>query len=92
MVCRACGNTDFEEIELNGEGSVLTWTRVFNLPEGYMVPYLCFAIVKFDDTGLVVSGRIDSDDPQIGMRVKSTVAIVKETEVDHYGFIFEPVS
>jgi uncharacterized OB-fold protein len=92
MVCRACGNRDFEEIELNGEGTVLTWTRVFNLPEGYMVPYLCFAIVKFDDTGLVVSGRIDSDDPQIGMRVKSTVAIVKETEIDHYGFIFEPVN
>ncbi|MDR3316047.1 MAG: OB-fold domain-containing protein [Coriobacteriales bacterium] len=91
MVCRACGNRDFEEVELNGEGTVLTWTRVFNLPEGYMVPYLCFAIVKFDDTGLVVSGRIDSDDPQIGMRVKSTVAIVKETEIDHYGFIFEPV-
>jgi uncharacterized OB-fold protein len=79
-------------VALNGEGVVLSWTKVYNLPEGYMVPYLCFAIVQFDDTGLVVSGRIDSEQPEIGMRVRSTVAIVKETEIDHYGFVFEPVS
>jgi uncharacterized OB-fold protein len=88
MVCRVCGTTEFEEKELGGEGTVLTWTRVFNLPEGYMMPYLCFAMVRFDETGLVVSGRIESDEPEIGLRVKSTVGIVKETEIDHYGFIF----
>jgi uncharacterized OB-fold protein len=91
MVCRKCGNRDFNEVELSGEGTVLTWTKVYNLPEGYMMPYLCFAIVKFDESGLVVSGRIDSDSPETGMRVRSTVAVVKETEVDHYGFVFEPV-
>jgi uncharacterized OB-fold protein len=92
MVCRRCGATDFTEQVLDGEGTVLTWTRVYNLPEGYMVPYLCFAMVRFDESGLVVSGRINSDAPEIGMRVRSTVDIVKETEVDHYGFIFEPMN
>jgi uncharacterized OB-fold protein len=91
MVCRKCGATDFEEFVLAGEATVLTWTKTYNLPEGYMVPYLCFAIVKFDETGLVVSGRINSEAPAIGMRVRSTVALVKETEQDYYGFVFEPL-
>jgi len=90
-VCRKCGSTNFDEVELSGQGEVLTWTRVWNLPEGYMMPYLCFAMVRFDDSGLVVSGRINSEQPACGMRVRSTVGIVKETEIDHYGFIFEPL-
>jgi uncharacterized OB-fold protein len=91
MVCRKCGATEFDQVELSGEGTVVTWTKVYNLPEGYMVPYLCFAIVRFDETGLTVSGRINSEQPKVGMRVRSTVGIVKETEIDHYGFIFEPL-
>jgi len=90
-VPRKCGSTNFDEVELSGQGEVLTWTRVWNLPEGYMMPYLCFAMVRFDDSGLVVSGRINSEQPACGMRVRSTVGIVKETEIDHYGFIFEPL-
>lgn len=91
-VCRKCGSTDFEEVPLTGEGTVVTWTKVYNLPEGYMKPYMCFAIVKFDDTGLVVSGQIDTDAPKAGMRVKANVGVVKEgIGRDYYGFIYEPV-
>lgn len=93
FVCRKCGATEFEEIPLEGEGTVLTWTKAYNLPEGYMIPYMCFAIVKFDDTGLVVSGQIATDYPQTGQRVKANVGIVKEgIGKDFYGFIFEPIA
>ena len=90
FVCRACGATSFTEVPLNGQATVLTWTKVFNLPEGYMAPYLCFAIAQFDN-GVVVSGRIDDENPTIGQRVFSTVDVVKEgVGRDYYGFIFQP--
>lgn len=90
-VCRKCGATEFEEIPLGGEATVATWTKVYNLPEGYMKPFLCFCIAKFDN-GLTVSGRIDTDYPAIGMRVLAEVDIVKEAVgKDYYGFIFKPI-
>ena len=90
-VCKKCGAIEFEEIPLNGDAEVVTWTRVFNLPEGYMKPYLCFAVVKFEN-GLTVSGQIDCDNPEIGMKVKPFVEVVKESVGhDDYGFVFRPV-
>jgi uncharacterized OB-fold protein len=92
FVCRKCGDTSFSEVPLEGEGTVLTWTKVYNLPEGYMKAYLCFAIVKLDDTGLVVSGQIADDNPRIGERVKTDVGMIKEgVGSDYYGFIFQPI-
>ena len=91
FVCKKCGGTEFEELPLGGEATVLTWTKVYNLPEGYMKPYLCFCIAEFDN-GLRVSGQTTADPPTTGMRVKSTVGVVKEgVGKDYYGFIFEPV-
>lgn len=90
-VCRKCGSTEFEEQPLGGEATVVTWTKVYNLPEGYMKPYLCFCIAQFEN-GLTVSGQINSDFPATGMRVKANVGVVKEAVgFDHYGYIFEPV-
>lgn len=90
-VCRKCGCREFEEVVLEGEGTLLTWTKVYNLPEGYMKPYLSFGIVKFDN-GLVVSGQVDGENLQTGMRVKSSVGIIKEgVGRDYYGLIFKPI-
>lgn len=90
-VCRKCGATDFDEVPLTGKAEVLTWTKVYNLPEGYMKPYLCFCIAQFEN-GLAVSGQINSDYPAIGMEVEAEVGIVKEAVGrDYYGFIFKPV-
>lgn len=87
-VCRACGGRSFEKIPLNGEGTLVTYTKVYNLPEGYMKPYIYFGIVKFEN-GVTVSGQLEVKNPEIGMRVKSTAGIVKKTEnVTKTGFIF----
>lgn len=91
FVCRKCGAREFEEIPLNGECTLVTWTRVYNLPEGYMKPYICFAVVKFSN-GLTVSGQLEADDPVNGMKLVSTVGVVKEgVGRDYFGFIFKPM-
>ncbi|OAA92016.1 MULTISPECIES: Zn-ribbon domain-containing OB-fold protein [Clostridium] len=91
FVCKKCGNRSFEEVPLEGEVTLLTYTKVYNLPEGYMKPYLYFGIVKFEN-GLTVSGQLEVDNPVIGMKLISTVGVVKEgTNNDCYGFIFKDI-
>lgn len=88
-VCRKCGCRDFEEIPLDGEATLVTFTKVYNLPEGYMKPYLGFCVAKFDN-GLCVSGQLEAENAEVGMRLKPAVGIIKEAVGrDYYGFIFK---
>ncbi len=88
-VCRKCGGRDFEEVPLRGEAKLLTWTKVYNLPEGYMKPSLGFGIVEFEN-GLRVAGQLDVPQPKFGMKLISTVDVVREgVGQDYYGFIFK---
>lgn len=90
-VCKKCGNRTFEQVPLEGEVTLLTYTKVYNLPEGYMKPYLYFGIVRFEN-GVTVSGQLEVSNPVVGMKLISTVGVVKEgTNNDHYGFIFEEI-
>lgn len=89
FICRKCGARQFEEIPLGGECTLVTWSRVYNLPEGYQKPFLCFGIVCFPN-GLTVSGQLEVDQPEIGAKLQATVGIVKEgIGQDHGGFIFK---
>lgn len=90
VVCQNpdCDGREFEELPLEGKCKLLTWTRVYNLPEGYMKPWINFGIVQFKN-GVKASGQLDFDDIENGMELISTVGVVKEgIGSDYYGFIF----
>ena len=78
MVCKKCEsirdpttNKGWEEFDLEGPCTLLTWTRVWNLPEGFNRKYLMFGIVEFEN-GLRASGRIEVEgDPKIGMKLNA---------------------
>lgn len=79
MVCKKCGTRrdptgivhDNWPLEpLSGECTLLTWTRVYALPEGYESQYLIFGIVEFPN-GLKASGRVEAGDPKIGMTLNA---------------------
>jgi uncharacterized OB-fold protein len=89
--CIKCNHREFQEVELSGEVTLVTYTKVYNLPEGYMKPYLGFGIVQFDN-GIKASGQLEVEEPVIGMKLQSTVGIVKEgIGKDYFGFIFKPL-
>lgn len=85
-----CDGRSFTQEPLEGHCKLLTWTRVFNLPEGYMKAWLNFGIVQFDN-GVTATGQLGFDErPEIGMDLISTVGVVKEgVGKDYYGFIFQ---
>jgi len=86
MICKGCGARrdpsgikapEWETESLGGPCKVLTWTRVYNLPEGYAKPFLMFAIVEFEN-GLRASGQLEVDKPEIGMTVQAHVEVSDE--------------
>lgn len=79
MICSKCSSRrdpvtgkKWETFSLSGPVTLLTWTRVWNLPEGYNVKYMLFGIVEFEN-GLRASGRIGIDNPSIGMKLTARV-------------------
>ncbi|MHC6180061.1 Zn-ribbon domain-containing OB-fold protein [Clostridium sp. JNZ X4-2] len=88
-VCKKCGSRTFEKIPLEGDVKLLTYTKVYNLPEGYMKPYLYFGVAEFKN-GLKVTGQLEVENPVIGMKLISTVGVVKESvNRNCCGFIFK---
>ena len=99
IVCQNpdCDGREFEQIPLEGKCKLLTWTRVYNLPEGFMMLWLNFGIVEFEN-GLRVTGQIGFDDGiESGMELVATVGVVRNFEIRYkesvhepeYGFIFQ---
>lgn len=79
MICSKCNarrdpvtGKGWETFDLEGPCTLLTWTRVWNLPEGFMKKYLLFGIVQFEN-GLRASGRLEVENPVIGMKLTATV-------------------
>ncbi|MDK2859948.1 MAG: uncharacterized protein PWP25_1134 [Sphaerochaeta sp.] len=79
MICGKChsrrdpvSDAHWETFSLKGPCTLLTWTRLWNLPEGYNKKYLLFGIVQFDN-GLRASGRLETDNPVTGMPLVATV-------------------
>ncbi len=77
FTCPACGGTNFEGVPVEGEGKVLTWTRVYALPLDYTDLYITLGMVEMD-MGIRVTGRLEIDEPTIGARVRSGIGKVRE--------------
>ncbi len=98
VVCQNpdCDGREFKEVPLGGKCKLLTWTRVYNLPEGYMQPWLNFGVVEFEN-GVRVTGQIGFDDGiESGMELLATVGVVRTRRIlykesidcEEYGFVF----
>jgi hypothetical protein len=99
MICKNCSArrdpsnvffSSWEQVPLGGKCKLLTWTRLYSLPVGYMKKYLLFGIVEFPN-GLRASGQLAVEEPKIGMQLEAKAGLVREKlNEDAYGFIFHP--
>lgn len=89
LVCDTCDGREFNEEILDGEGVLLTHTRVYNLPAGIDKPQLDFGMVAMRD-GVSVSGQLDVDgEIETGMKLRATEGVVRVMNgAEHTGFIF----
>ncbi|MBU1078301.1 MAG: DNA-binding protein [Spirochaetes bacterium] len=97
MICDKCNTrrdpsnvyfSEWEKIPLQGECTLLSWTKVYALPEGYEVPYLLFGIVEFQNK-IRASGRLSIERPETGMKLNARVDVVKKRgDKEIHGLIF----
>lgn len=98
VVCQNpdCDGREFAQEPLGGKCKLLTWTRVYNLPEGYMQPWLHFGVVEFEN-GVRATGQIGFDDGiESGMELLATVGVVRTRRIlykesidcEETGFVF----
>lgn len=98
MICKKCHTrrdpsnvffSEWDKVVLQGKCKLLTWTRVYALPEGYEIPYLDFGIVQFKN-GIKASGRLRVENPKNGMDLNAKVDVIrKEGTNPVYGLIFQ---
>jgi uncharacterized protein len=99
MICKGCGTRrdpsglkapDWEKVALEGACKLLTWTKVWALPEGYEKPFLMFGIVEFAN-GLRAAGRLEAEAPGSGMALEATVELSSERPGREVNiFVFRP--
>lgn len=88
FLCRHCGGDSFKPVLISGECELLTWTRLYNLPEGFQQSHITFGIVQYPD-GLRVAGHLNVKNPHIGMRLNTTIGPIRiRDERSEIGFIF----
>ena len=89
LVCDGCGGRAFAEEPLDGTVTLLTHTRVHNLPAGIDKPWLDFGIVEFEN-GVRVTGQLElKSAAQTGMKLEATVDTVRVVDGEEkQGFVF----
>lgn len=86
--CPKCGKSAFEPVPITGGGKLVTWTRAYALSLDYAQRYLTLGIVELD-MGIRATGQLAIDVPVTGMRVRSSVGVVREIEGNEvHGLVF----
>jgi uncharacterized OB-fold protein len=73
--CQNCGNKGFENVSIEGKGTVVTYTIITVPPAGYekYTPY-AWVVIKLDETDLQISGFMkninSSSDLPLGTKTK----------------------
>ena len=87
--CLNCNERDFEEIQPAGDGTLLTFTIVNELPWGIDERGRVLGVVEFEN-GIKALGLIYSEEPKIGMKLSPGWDVVREISgVKTYGLTFQ---
>jgi len=88
-LCMKCGAGDFDTEPLPFNGTLLTYTELYNPPGDFDVVKLPLGIVELEN-GVRMMGQLEIDHPAIGMAVKGRVDVVRRTKYDKIkGMIFK---
>jgi uncharacterized OB-fold protein len=88
--CLSCRGREFDEIELGKEATLITYTKLYAIPEGIEMPPLVLGIVEFPG-GCRTLCQLTTDEPKIGMKLNPVWGKLRKIGgKEVYGFKFEP--
>jgi uncharacterized OB-fold protein len=92
LICPSCKGKDFVELPLGDEGRIVTFTKLWAVPEGIEQLPLTLAIAEFNDK-VRVTGQVLSEEVKIGDRVRPVWGHIRKIRgKDVQGFRFERLS
>jgi len=92
FLCPSCKAKDFEEYPLGDEGRVVTFTKLWAIPEGIERLPLTLAIVEFDGK-VRVTGQVLSEEIKTGDKVRPVWGHIRKIRgKEIQGFRFERIS
>ncbi len=88
-VCSKCKNREFSEFEIDEIGTIITYTKLYAVPEGVDIKPLTLGVIEFNE-GVKVTGQLINEDVKIGDKVRPVWGKLRKSEgKDIYGFKFE---
>ena len=91
LICPSCKGKDFNEVSLSDEGKIVTFTKLWAIPDGIEQLPLTLAIAEFNDK-VRVTGQVLSEEIKTGDRVRPTWGHIRKIRgKDIEGFRFERV-
>jgi len=91
VCCPHCGKNVFEEVYLGDVCILLTFTKLYALPEGVERVPLVLGIVKFAN-GATAVGQITDENVSIGMKLEPVWGSLRKIGgKEFYGFRFKPI-
>ena len=92
LLCPSCRGKEFDHYPLTGEGRIVTFTKLWAIPEGIEQSPLTLAIIEFDGK-VRVTGQVLSEEIRTGDRVRPVwghIRKIRGREIQ--GFRFEPAA
>ena len=97
LVCKECKSRDLSEKQFSGNGSVYSFTTVYQAAEAF-ADYLPFVVALIDlEEGTRITAQLTDVDPdsiEIGMPVEMVIRKISEDGekgVINYGYKFRPI-
>ena len=89
FLCSSCKGKEFEEYPLANDGKIVTFTKLWAIPEGIEQLPLTLAIVEFDGK-VRVTGQVLNEEIKIGDRVRPVWGHIRKIRgKEIQGFRFE---
>ena len=89
--CPNCRSTEFEDLNLGNECTLLTYTKLYAIPKGVTHIPLVLGIVEFKK-GAKALGQIVTEDVELGMKLRPLWGALRQVRGKKiYGFQFEPM-
>lgn len=90
-VCPQCRRKEFSEFNIEGPGTVITFTKLYAVPKGVDEMPLILGIIEFNE-GIKITGQLIDKEVRIGDKVKPVWGKLRTSRgKDVYGFKFEPL-
>jgi uncharacterized OB-fold protein len=86
--CHANDHNEFDIVPLPKRGKLVTFTRLFNPPSDFSTVFLSLGVVELEN-GSRMTGQLNIEKPEIGMKVRAQVEVVRRDEYNkYYGMVF----